>query len=85
MKPHRHMMSFASPVTLISFIRKEHHMPMSTNCKPTDTVYGTLPVLFMNCLFLPITSLLFIWIIMISIYFVLYLHLILLGLPTTNV
>lgn len=41
--PHRHMMSFASPVTPISAFRKEHHMPMSVNCNPTDTVYGILP------------------------------------------
>jgi len=37
------MMSFASPVTLISSIRKEHHMPMSADFNPTDTVYGILP------------------------------------------
>lgn len=44
MKPHRHMMSFAAPVTPISFIRKEHHMPMSADFNPTDTVYVILPL-----------------------------------------
>jgi hypothetical protein len=37
------MMSFASPVTPISSIRKEHHMPMSVDFKSADTVYGILP------------------------------------------
>lgn len=33
---------FCITCKLISFIRKEHHMPMSA-INPTDTVYGTLP------------------------------------------